>query len=142
MSTEETAIRLAGKLSQLTVDGKLQWRDAGSLGPWGERPGRVFKASVDDGTFAQIAEIPLPKSPITSYYFGVAEGKPELFEVNAQDRPDEIFGVFAEGYPADPTDEKLKVLSTLKDLYAAARDSARDTRQKVEKFEQLLERLA
>lgn len=142
MSTEDTAIRLAGKLTQLTAAGKLQWKDAGSLGPWGERPGQVFKASVDDGTFAQIAEIPVPKSLITSYYFGVAEGKPEIFEVNAQGRPDEIFGVFAEGYPADPTDEKLKLLGSLKDLYLAARDNARGTRQKVEKFEQLLERLA
>jgi hypothetical protein len=142
MSVEETAIRLAGKLAQLTSVGKLHWKDAGSLGPWGERPGQVFKASVDDGTFAQIAEIPLPKSLITSYYFGVAEGNPELFEVCVQGRPDEILGVFAEGYPADPTEEKLKLLSTLKDLFAAARDSAKGNRQKVEKFEQLLERLA
>jgi hypothetical protein len=142
MSTEATAIRLAGKLTQLTASGKLQWKDAGSLGPWGERPGQVFKASVGDGTFAQIAEIPLPKSVITSYYFGVAEGKPELFEVNVEGRPDEIFGVFADGYPADPTDESLQLLSTLKYLYLAARDNARGTRQKVERFEQLLERLA
>jgi hypothetical protein len=100
----------------------------------------VFKASVEDGTFAQIAEIPVPKSLINSYYFGVAEGKPEIFEVVAQDRTDDIFGVFAEGYPADPTDEKLKLLRALKDLYLLARDNARGTRQKVEKFEQLLER--
>jgi hypothetical protein len=142
MSTEQTAIRLATKLAQLTAAGKLQWKDAGSLGPWGERPGQVLKASVDDGTFAQIAEIPLPKSPITSYYFGVAEGKPELFEVSVQGRSDEILGVFAEGYPADATDEKLRLLSSLKDLYLVARDSAKGTRQKVERFEQLLERLA
>jgi hypothetical protein len=140
MSTEDTAIRLAGKLSQLTAAGKLNWVDAGRLGPWGEWPGQVFKASVEDGTFAQIAEIPVPKSLITSYYFGVAEGKPEIFEVVAQDRTDDIFGVFAEGYPADPTDEKLKLLRALKDLYLLARDNARGTRQKVEKFEQLLER--
>lgn len=142
MNKETTAIRLAGKLTQLTADGKLQWRDAGSMGPWGERPGQVCKASVDDGTFAQIAEIPLPKPPITSYYFGVAEGKPDLLEVSVQGRPDEILGVFAEGYPADPTDEKLKLLSSLKDLYLAVRENAKRTRQKVEKFEQLLERLA
>ena len=142
MSKEETAIRLASKLAQITAAGKLQWKDAGSLGPWGERPGQVFKASVDDGTFAQIAEIPLPKSPITSYYFGVAEGRPDLFEVSAQGRPDEILGVFAEGYPADPTDQNLKLLSSLKDLYLTARDSAKGTRQRVERFEQLLERLA
>lgn len=142
MSTEATAIRLAGKLAQLTAAGKLQWKDAGSLGPWGERPGQVFKAAVDDGTFAQIAEIPLPKSLITSYYFGVAEGKPELFEVSVQTRPDEILGVFAEGYPADPTEENLELLTALKNLYAAARDSAKGIQQKVEKFEQLLERLA
>jgi hypothetical protein len=142
MNTEQTAIRLAGKLSQLTAAGKITWVDAGTLGPWGERPGRVFKASVEDGTFAQIAEIPVPKSLITSYYFGVAEGKPEIFEVNAEGRPDEILGVFAEGYPADPTDEKLELLSRLKDLYLVARDNVKGTRQKVEKFEQLLERLA
>jgi len=59
-----------------------------------------------------------------------------------QGRSDEILGVFAEGYPADPTDETLKLLSSLKDLYTAARDNAKGTRQKVEKFEQLLERLA
>jgi len=142
MSTEDTAMRLAAKLLRLTVSGKLTWVDAGHLGPWGEWPGQMFKASVDDGTFAQIAEIPVPKSLITSYYFGVAEGKPEIFEVNAEDQPDEIFSVFAEGYPAEPTDEKLKLLKSLKDLYLAARDNAKGTRQKVEKFEQLLERLA
>jgi hypothetical protein len=142
MSTEDTAIRLAGKLAHLTAAGKLTWVDAGRLGPWGDWPGQVFKASVEDGTFAQIAEIPLPRSLITSYYFGVAEGNPEIFEVNVQGRPDEIFGVFAEGYPADPTDEKLKLLSSLKVLYAAARESAKGTREKVEKFEQLLERMA
>src|SRR5271169_298719 len=109
MNTDETAVRLAGKLSQLTSAGKLSWVDAGRLGPWGERPGQVFKASVDDGTSAQIAEIPIPNSMITSYYFGVAEGKPEIFEVNAQDQ---ILGVFAEGYPADPSDEKLRLLNS------------------------------
>ena len=142
MSAEETGIRIARKLSQLTKAGKLTWVDAGMLGPWGEGPGQVFKASVDDGTFAQIAEVPVPSSLIVSYYFGVAEGKPEIFEVTAQGRPDEFFGVFAEGYPAEPTDEKLKLLSSLRDLYLAARENAKGTRQKVEKFEQLLERLA
>lgn len=142
MSKEETAIRLAAKLLQFTTAGKITWVDAGTLGPWGERPGRVFKASVDARTFAQIAEVPVPRSLITSYYFGVAEGKPEIFEINAQERPEEFIGVFAEGYPADPTDTKLKLLSTLKDLYLAAHDSAKGTQQKVEKFEQLLERLA
>jgi len=142
MSTEGTAIRLAGRLARLTREGKLTWVDSGRLGPWGERPGQVFKASVEDGTFAQIAEIPVPKSLITSYYFGVGEGKPEILEVNVQDRRGEIFGAFAEGYPADPTDEKLRLLSALKDLYQAACDSAKGTWQKVEKFEQLLERLA
>jgi hypothetical protein len=140
MSTESTAIRLAGKLALLTAAGKISWLDAGHLGPWGEWPGQVFKASVDDGTFAQIAEVPIPKSMITSYYFGVAEGKPEIFEVNIQDRPEEIFGVFAEGYPADPSNEKLRLLNSLKDLYQAARDSAKGTREKMEKFEQTLER--
>lgn len=140
MSTEETAIRLAGKLSQLTAAGKLTWVDAGHLGPWGVWPGQVFKASVDDGTFAQIAEVPLPKSLITSYYFGIAEGNPEIFEVVAQGRTDEIFGVFAEGYPADPTDAKLNLLNSLKTLYRMAHDNARGTQQKIEKFEQILER--
>ena len=140
MSAEDSAIRLAGKLAQLTTSGKLHWKDAGSQGPWGERPGHVFKAAVGDGSFAQVAEIPVPKSLITSYYFGVVEGKPEMFVANAQG--DEIFGWFAEGYPADPSDEKLKLLGSLKELYVAARDNAKGTRQKVEKFEQLLERLA
>ena len=130
MNTYETAIRLAGKLSQLTSEGKLTWVDAGYLGPWGKWPGQIFKAAVEDGMFTQIAEVPLPKSSISSYYFGVAEGEPEIFEV------------FAEGYPAEPTDEKLKLLDSLKSLYAVARDNARGTRQKVEKFEKLLERLA
>jgi hypothetical protein len=142
MSTEDTAIRLAEKLLQLTATGKLTWKDGGRLGPWGERPGQVFKASVEDGTFAQIAEIPVPNSLIVSYYFGVAEGKPEIFEVSSQGTEGEILGVVAEGYPANPTDEKLKLHRSLKDLYLAARDNARGTRQKVEKFEQLLERLA
>jgi hypothetical protein len=151
MSREGMAVRLAGKLLQPTVAGKLTWEEGGQLGPWGERPGQIFKAKVFDGTTVQIAEIPVQKSSIVSYYFGVAEG--EFFkEVSVQDRqdgilevfakPNEIFGVFAEGYPADPTDEKLKLLSTLKDLFMAARDNVRGTWQKVEKFEQLLERLA
>jgi hypothetical protein len=143
MNTEETAIRLAGKLSQLTETGKLTWTDAGALGPWGERPGQVFKASVESetgvGTIAQIAEIPF-QGLSNSYYFGLAEGNPGIFEVIAQETPDELFRVFAEGYPADPTDEKLKLLNALKYLYLAAHESARDTRQKVEKFEQVLER--
>lgn len=142
MSTEDTAIRLAARLSHLTAAGKLTWVDAGRLGPWGEWPGQVFKVFMEDGTFAQIAEVQVPKSLITSYYFGVAEGKPEIFEVNAQGSPDEILSVFAEGYPAEPTDEKLKLLHALKDLYLSARDNALGTRQKVEKFEQTLERLA
>ncbi|MDE3148814.1 MAG: hypothetical protein KGL37_05030, partial [Acidobacteriota bacterium] len=103
MSKESTAIRLAGKLLSLTAAGKLKWSEAGQLGPWGTWPGQVFKAAVEDGTFAQIAEVPVPNSSIVSYYFGVAEGKPDLFEITAQGRADEIFGVFAEGYPAEPT---------------------------------------
>ncbi|MGD0735577.1 MAG: hypothetical protein ABR976_10540 [Terracidiphilus sp.] len=142
MTTEATAIRLAGKLTQLTARGKLEWKDAGSLGPLSERRALVFKASVGEGAFAQIAEIPPPKSMTASYYFGVAQGKPELFEVNAQSRPDEIFGVFAEGHSVDPTDERIKLLSSLKSLYSVARDNAKGTRQKVEKFEKILERLA
>jgi len=139
MSTEDTAIRLAGKLLKLTSEGRLTWTEAGRLGPWGDRPGQVFKASVDDGTYAQIAEIPVPNSFFNSYYFGVAEGKPDISEVNAQGRADEIFGAFAEDYPPEPTDEKLKLLQSLKELFIGARDSARGTWQKVERFEQLLE---
>jgi len=142
MSTEQTAIRLAAKLLNLTSAGKLTWVDAGKLGPWGEWPGQVLKTSVDDGAFAQIAEVPVPKSLITSYYFGVAEGKPEIFEVNAPEHSNQFFAVFAEGYPAEPTPEKVKLLNSLRDLYLAASDNAKGTRQKVEKFEQLLERLA
>jgi hypothetical protein len=142
MSDEQTAIRIADRLRDLTGAGKLKWVDAGQLGPWGTWPGQVFKVAVEDGTFAQIAEVPVPNSSIYSYYLGVAEGKPEIFEVNAQGRADEIFGFFAEGYPAEPTDEKLKLLQALKELYFTARDNARGTRQKVERFEQLLERLA
>lgn len=130
MNTFETAIRLAGKLSKLTGSGKLTWVDAGQLGPWGDWPGQVFKASVEDGMFAQIAEVPVPRSLITSYYFGVTEGKPEIFEV------------FAEGYPVEPTEEQRNLWRNLRDLYLVARDNARGTIQKVEKFEQLLERLA
>jgi hypothetical protein len=142
MNRDATAIRLAERLSHLTAAGKLTWIDAGRLGPWGTWPGQVFKASVEGGTFAQIAEVPVLNSLITSYYFGVAEGKPQVFEVNVQDRSSEFFEVFAEGYPSEPTNEKLKLLRSLKDLYLAARENAKGTRQKVEKFEQLLERLA
>jgi hypothetical protein len=130
MNTEATAIRLAGKLLDLTSAAKVAWIDSGRLGPWGEGPGQVFKAQVDDGSFAQIAEVPIPRSLMTSYYFGVLEGDREVFEV------------FAEGVPAEPTPEQRLLWRTLKDLYAAARDSARDTWQKVEKFEQRLEKLA
>jgi hypothetical protein len=139
---EQTAIRIAERLRNLTVMGKLKWLDGGQLGPWGTWPGQVFKAGVEDGTFAQIAEVPVPNSPITSYYLGVAEGKPEIFEINAEGRADEILGIFAEGYPADPSDEKLRLLLALKELYLTARDNARGTWQKVERFEQLLEKLA
>lgn len=142
MNREETAMRLAGRLSDLTLEGKLTWVNGGRVGPWGTWPGQVFKASVDDGTFAQIAEIPVPNSSITSYYFGVAEGGPEIFELNVQDRSNEIVGIFAEGYPAEPTKERLKLLEILRDLYAVARDNAKGTRQKVERLEQRLERLA
>jgi hypothetical protein len=113
MGTEEKAIQLAERMSKLTAAGKLKWRDAGQLGPWGEQPGRVFKALGEDGTFAQIAEIPDPKSSAVSYYFGVADGSPE------------IFGLFAEENRADSTDTKLKLLGSLKELYVAARDDAR-----------------
>lgn len=128
MNSDATAIRLAAKLSQLTSAGKIVWLDAGQLGPWGEGPGQAFKADVEDGSFAQIAEVPVPRSLITSYYFGVLEGNREVFEV------------FAEGLPAEPTTEQRELWRTLKGLYSTARDNARGTRQKIEKFEQLLER--
>lgn len=130
MNKDQTAIRLAGKLSRLTSSGKIRWVDAGALGPWGDWPGQVFKASFEDGVIVQIAEVPVPRSTIRSYYFGLAEGKPEIFEV------------FAEGYPIEPTDERLKLLASLRELYALALDSARGTWQKVERFEHLLERMA
>lgn len=139
---EGTAIRLAEKLANLTSAGKLTWTDAGKLGPWGNWPGQVFKASVEARTFAQIAEVPLPNSAINSYYFGVAEGKPEIFEINIHDSPKEIFGIFAEGFPAAPSEEKLHLYNSLRSLYLAARDSAFGTRKKVERFEEVLERLA
>ena len=126
--TEATATRLARKLSQLTAAGGIKWLDAGQLGPWGEGPGQAFKGEVEDGAFAQIAEVPVPRSLIASYYFGVLEGKPVVFEV------------FAEGLPAEPTPEQRELWRALKDLYLAARDSARGTRQKIERFEQVLER--
>lgn len=115
---------------QLTTSGKVTWVDAGQLGAWGEGPGQAFKAEFEDGQFAQIAEVPVPRSVMTSYYFGVLDGSREVFEV------------FAEGVPAEPTPQQREMWRALKGLYGAARDSARGTRQKVEKFEQLLERLA
>jgi hypothetical protein len=139
---ELTAIRIAERLRNLTALGKLKWQDGGQLGPWGTWPGRVLKARVEDGAFAQIAEIPVPNSSITSYYLGIAEGGPEVFEVSAEGRADEILGVFAEGYPVDPSDEKTKLLLALKELYLAARENVRGTWQKVERFEQVLEKLA
>jgi hypothetical protein len=150
MSGEDTASRIAGKLLQLTLAGKLTWADEGNLGLPGEKPCQVFKVEVAGGMFARIAEIPAPKSSVVSYCFGIADG--ENFGKVAylgQDGilasfagPHEIFGIFAEGYPADPTDERLKLLNTLKDLYIAAKDNAKGTWRKVEEFEQLLERLA
>jgi hypothetical protein len=130
MNSEETAIRLTGKLLQLTSAGKISWLDAGQVGSWGEGPGQAFKAAIEDGSFAQVAEVPIPRSLITSYYFGVLEGNREVFEV------------FAEGLPVEPTMAQRELWRTLKELYLAARDNARGTRQMVELFEQRLERLA
>jgi hypothetical protein len=133
MSVEATATRLAGKLLRLTSEGKIIWEDAGLLGPWGEGSGRVFKASVEE-MFAQIAEVPLQNSqtvpPIISYYFGLAEGTKEIFEV------------FAEGYPAEPTSEKRVLWYALKELYVEARNHSRATEATIERIEHLLERLA
>jgi hypothetical protein len=130
MNTDETAIRLTSKLSDLTSAGKIAWRDAGQLGAWGDGPGQSFKTEVEEGSIAQIAEVPIFRSAMNSYYFGLLEGEKEVFEV------------LAEGVPADPTPTQRQLWRSLKSLYAAARDSARGTQQKVEKFEQLLERLA
>ncbi len=139
MSSESAAIRLAGKLLQLTEAGKIRWVDAGRLGPWGTWPGQVFKSPVEDASFAQIAEVPVPNSSIASYYFGVAEGEPEISELAAGGK--EILKAFAEGFPAEPSEENRQLLDTLKRLYTAARDNAWGARQKVERFEQLLERM-
>jgi len=130
MNTEQTAIRLSGKLSELTASGKISWRDAGQLGPWGEGPGQCFKTEVEEGSIAQVAEVPVFRSSMNSYYFGLLEGDREVFEV------------FAEGIPADPTPAQRQLWGALKSLYLDARNSARGTKEKVEKFEQLLERLA
>lgn len=133
MNVEGTATRLATKLLHLTTAGKITWEDAGHLGPWGEAPGHVLKAPVEN-MFAQIAEIPLPKSqgnsPITSYYFGWTEGAKEVFEV------------FAEGYPAESTPEKRKLWYVLKELFVEARNRSCATEQTIERIEQLLGRLA
>jgi hypothetical protein len=51
-----------------------------------------------------------------------------------------VFEVFAEGLPADPTTEQRELWRTLKNLYLAAKDSARGTWQIIERFEQDLER--
>lgn len=130
MNAEETAIRLAKKLAELTLAAKIAWLDAGRLGPWGEGPGQSFKTDIENGAIAQIAEVPIFRSSMNSYYFGLLEGEQEVFEV------------LAEGVPAEPTPEQRELWRTLKFLYTVARDSARGTRQKVEKFEQLLEKLA
>ena len=130
MNSEETAIRLAKRLADLTLAAKIVWLDAGQLGPWGEGPGHSFKADIEGGPFAQIAEVPIFRSSVNSYYFGLLEGEKEVFEV------------LAEGVPAEPTPEQRELWRTLKSLYGVARDSARGTRQKVERFEQLLEKLA
>lgn len=130
MNNEETAIRLSSKLSDLTASGKVTWVDAGQLGAWGDGPGQAFKTEIEEGAIAQVAEIPIFRSSMTSYYFGLLEGNREVFEV------------LAEGVPIDPTVAQREMWRSLKSLYLLARDSARGTKQKVEKFEQLLERLA
>ncbi len=130
MNIEETALRLADKLSSLTSEEKIKWLDAGKWGPWGDAPGQAFTVQFEDGLFALIAEVPIPRSLMNSYYFGLLE------------EGSEIFKVFAEGVPTNPTPEQRQLWKTLKNLYATALDSARGTKQKVELFEQLLERLA
>jgi hypothetical protein len=130
MNSEETAIRLSSKLSDLTAAGKIAWRDAGQPKVWGEEYGQSFKTEIEEGSIAQIAEVPIFRSAMNSYYFGLLEGGKEVFEV------------LAEGVPAEPTPAQRELWRSLKSLYLIARDSARGTQQKVEKFEQLLERLA
>ncbi len=130
MNTEETAIRLSSKLAELTATGKIAWQDAGQLGSWGEGPGQSFKTEIEGSSIAQIAEVPIFRSTMTSYYFGLLEGEKEVFEV------------LAEGVPVDPTPAQRELWRSLKSLYFLARDSARGTKQKVEEFEQILERLA
>jgi hypothetical protein len=129
MNTEATATRLAIKLLALTVSGKLVWTGPENTGAWGEGPGQTYKAKIEEA-LVQVAEVPLKRSTMVSYYFGLLEGEREVFEV------------FAEGIPTDPTPEQRALWHALKDLFYAARDSARGTKQKVEQFEQLLEKLA
>jgi hypothetical protein len=128
MSTESTAIRLAEKLKQLTVDGKISWRFR-ALTRDGMEPADAYIAEMPDNEAALIAERRI-SAGIASYSLFISSEGETFFEA------------FAEGYPAEPTDEKLRMLRELRELFGAARENAKGTWQKVEKFEQLLERLA
>lgn len=129
MNTEATATRLATKLTDLTRSGKLEWKVAGYLPPLAQNLEVTFESQINDKVVL-IGEAAIYRSSINSYGFSLLE--------NAE----AVFDVFAEGVPAEPTDEQRQMWHALKDLFYAARDSARGTKQKVEQFEQLLEKLA
>jgi hypothetical protein len=129
MSTESTAMSLAEKLKKLTLEGKISWKFE-ELRLEDRKPADAYTSILlDNETSSIIAEWRIDIG-IASYSLYMAS-KGETF-----------FEAFAEGYPADPTDEKLNLHKTLKELFAAARDKARGTREKLEQVEQLLERMA
>ena len=129
MNTEPTAIRLAEKLRQLTVDGKISWKFK-ELRPENRKPRDAYIAELsEESTSALIAETKVAPG-VASYSLFLASNGETFFEV------------FAEGYPADPSEEKFKMHAEFQALFNAARDNARQTAQKVEEFEQLLQRLA
>jgi hypothetical protein len=129
MSKDGTATRLARKLADLTKLDKLAWKEADFVYP-GAAVDLSFETSVEDGTTVLIGETAVKRTSILSYVFWIHENAETVFEV------------FAEGIPAEPTEEQREMWRTLKDLYCAARDSARGTKRKVERFEQLLQKLA
>lgn len=130
MNAEVTAARLATKLSTLTLSDKIEWKEALYIIPQGVNFEMAFEARVNGGTMVVVGEAQVPRSSLNSYGFVLIENGKEVFDV------------FAEGVPAEPTDEQRQMWHALKDLFYAARDSARGTKQKVEQFEQLLEKLA
>lgn len=129
MSNEGTAIRLASKLTALTAEGKLSWRPTGYIVSRHAELDTVFETAVDKDTVVLVGEGSIPRSTLSSYAFVLMEDVQEVFDV------------FAEGIPAEPTEEQREMWRALKELFYMARDSARGTKQKVERLEQLLQRL-